>query len=51
MLFTFRIPCIYQVCSHTLSLVSPDDDLQWYSQHYGPDMSYSWPEFEVNIFI
>ena len=50
----FRLVCIYQVCEHTVSQINPEEDLQWYSLHYGADMPYAWPEFEVsyeNLFM
>ena len=45
----FRLVCIYQVCEHAVSQINPEEDLQWYSLHYGADMPYAWPEFEVSF--
>ena len=40
--------CVYQVLDHTLTQISPEDDLRWYSIHYGSSMTYTWPEFDVS---
>lgn len=44
-----KLVCIYQVCEHTVSQINPEEDLQWYSLHYGADMPYAWPEFEEYV--
>ena len=44
---THRIVELYEECGETLSRVSAEDDLRWYSVNYGVDMPYNWPEFEV----
>ena len=47
--FPPRMACIYQVLEHSLSQTSPEEDLRWYSLHYGVDMQYNWPEYEVGV--
>ena len=40
---------LYREYEETLSRVSAEDDLRWYSVKLGADMPYNWPEFEVSM--
>ena len=42
------MPSIYQEFLNTLLQVNEEYDLQHYSDIFGIDMDYSWPQFEVS---
>ena len=43
----YRMDYIYQELLDTVSQVDTEEHMQLYSNTFGIDMDYAWPEFEV----